>query len=358
MNTDTKPYEPAVVKEVLCKYFDVPSHKSHLAIQERHFPGLGGPQFRYYHFTLTDGKQTHRAFGKTTIYHDREYRALQYLTETIPERQRSTSRAIASLKHQDYSILLLECLEGYSSPLSILSSFRLFPNRAVNIIRLGKEIVDKIYDLQKHSPLMYTPLSSEDTDATPAQPAPISIFEQLRRIKSLPIETKNALHARISAIASNQTLVRRGLVHGQLGMRNIMVRRSNILFIDWEYMQPAGFCLFDPCYMAIMLLMRGVQLLISRAKLDLIEQCLFQHIRTREEGLAENQNRDLIDDGLWFAKCISMVDTLYEHEKSENSWLKAVLRQEHRKIRYLAYRIERDAANGGNSDGSPLRCSE
>src|SRR5205823_6098749 len=119
MNTDTKPYEPAVVKEVLCKYFDVPSHRSHLAVQERRFLGLGGDQFRYYHFTLADGKQTHHAFGKTTLHHDREYRALQYLTKTIPERHRNTSRPIASLKHAGYSMLLLEYLESCSSPLSI-----------------------------------------------------------------------------------------------------------------------------------------------------------------------------------------------------------------------------------------------
>jgi hypothetical protein len=358
MNTDANPYDPAIVKEVLSKYFNMPSHRSQLAIQERHFLGLGGPQFRYYHFTLTDGEQKRRAFGKTTLNHDREYRALQYLTKTIPERQTNTSRPIASLTHGGYSLLLLEYLEGYSSPLSILSSLRLFPNRTLNIIRLGKDIVDKIYDLQKQSPVIYRPLSSKDTDETPGQPVPVSIFKQLEKVKSVSIETKQALHTRISAIVRNQTLVRRGVVHGQLGMRNIMVRRSNILFIDWEYMQSAGFCLFDPCYMATMLLMRSVQLFIPRSKLDIINDCLFQHIRAREDGLTENPNRKFIDDGLWFAKCISMVDTLYEHEGGKNSWLKAVLRQEHRKIKYLAYHIEKDAASGGNSDGSPLRCSE
>ena len=357
MNADPKPYDPSLVKEVLCKYFNMPSHGSHLVIQERHFPGLGGDQFRYYYFTLTAGRQTHRAFGKTTLQHDREYRALEYLTKTIPEQHRHTSRSIASLTHRGYSLLLLEYLKGYSSPLSILSSLRLFPNRALNIIRLGREIVDKIYDLQKHSPVSYTPLSSADTDATPGQPAPTSVFEQLRRIKSLSVETKKALHTRISAVMRTQTLVRRGLVHGQLGMRNIMVRRSNILFIDWEYMQSAGFCLFDPCYMAVMLLMRAVQLLISQPKLDLINQCLFQHIRMREEGLMENSNEKFIDDGLWFAKCVSMVDTLDEYEKGDCSRLKALLSQKHRKIKYLAYDLEKEAKKsqkgvGGRS--SPL----
>jgi hypothetical protein len=354
MNSDAQVYDSAVVKEVLCSYFNMPSDRSHLAIQERRFLGLGGPQFRYYHFTLTDGEHTHRAFGKTTLHHNREYRALQYLTKTIPERHRNTSRPIASLAQSGYSLLVLEYLEGYSSPLSILSSLRLFPNRALNIIRLGKGIVDKIYDLQKHLPVIYRPLSSEDTDATPAQPLPVCIFEQLGRIKSLSIETKKALRTRISAIVNNQTLVRRGLVHGQLGMRNIMVRRSNILFIDWEYMQSAGFCLFDPCYMAIMLLMRAVQLLIPRSKLDMINQCLFQHIRMREEDLTDNSSAKFIDDGLWCAKCLSMVDTLDEYEKGECSPLKALLSQKRRKIKYLAYDLEKEAKKGGDGRSSPL----
>jgi hypothetical protein len=351
MNID----DPAIVKEALCSYFNMPLDRSRLHIQERRFLGLGGRQFRYYHFTLSDGQQTRRAFGKTVLHHDREYRALQYLKKTIPERDRNTTQPIASLTQGDYSLLLLQYLDGYSSPLAILNSLRLFPHRALNIIRLGKEIVDKIYDLQKHSPPLYTPLSSKDTDATPGQPLPISIFGQLRKIKSLSTETKKALHTRISAIVSNQTLVRRGLVHGQLGMRNIMVNRSNILFIDWEYMQSAGFCLFDPCYMATMLLMRSVQLFIPLLKLDMINDCLFQHIRTREDSLTENPNRHFIDDALWFAKCVGMIDTLYEYERGNCSPLKALLKQEHRKINYLTYDLERMPRRAATSCVSPCR---
>jgi len=347
-------YEPSVVKEALCRHFNMPADRSQLAIQERHFLGLGGNQFRYYIFTLTNGKETNRAFGKTTLHHDREYRALQYLAKTIPERHRNTSRPIASLAREDCSLLLLEYLEGYSSPLSILSSFRLFPNRAVNMIRLGKHIVDKIFDLQTQSPVIYSPLSFKDADETPGQPAPISIFKQLERIKCLSIDTKKALRTRLTAIVNSETAVRRGIVHGQLGMRNIMVRRSNILFIDWEYMQSAGFCLFDPCYMVTMLLLRGVQLLIPRSQLDMISDSLFPYIKNREHSLTDGANRKCVDDGLWFAKCLSMVDALYDYEIGQSSWLKALLGQKHRKTKYLAYHIEKDAANYARCQGSRL----
>ncbi len=345
-----------MVKEVLCKYFNMPSDRSHLTMQERHFLGLGGHRIHYYHLTLTDGRLKRYAFGKTTPNHDREYRALQYLMKTIPEGHRNTSRPIAFLEHGGYSLLLLEYLEGYSSPLSILNSLWLFPNRALNITRMGKDIVDKIYDLQKHSQVIYRPLSSKDTDETPGQPShgprPISVFKQLERIESISTETKAALRSRIDSIVNNQTAVRRGVVHGQMGLRNIMMSRSNIVFIDWEYMQTAGFCLFDPCYMTTMLLMRGVQLFIPRSKLDMISKCVFQHIKYLEDRLTEKPNKHFIDDGLWFAKCVSMVDTLYHYERTGCSRLKALLRQEHRKIKYLAYHIEKDAVNGGSCNGS------
>jgi hypothetical protein len=341
MNANDKPYDPSVVRDVLCRHFNMPANKARLTVLEKDFLGLGGPELHYYHFALTDGRQKRSAFGKTVPVHDREYRALQYLATAIPEQSRSTTRPIASLKYGSYSLLLLEYLEGYSNLLSIPSSLRLFPNRALNVARLGEDIVDKIYDLQKEGPLSYGPLSQLDTDKTPGQPVPTSIFKQLKRIKSVSIDTKRALHERISEIVNNRTPVRRGVTHGQLGMRNIMVSGPKILFIDWEYMQATGFCLFDPCYMATMLLMRAVQLFIPQPKLDAINDHLFQHIKDREESLTADANRPFLDDGLWFAKCVAVVDTLYESETAECSRLKALLRQERRKIRYLAYDLER-----------------
>ena len=112
MSAAEKPYDPAVIKDVLCRYFNMSSVRSQLSVQETRFLGLGGPQFRYFRFKLTDGSHTAHAFGKTTLYHDREYRALQYLTTTSPEAQRNASRPIASLQHAGYSFLLLEYLHG------------------------------------------------------------------------------------------------------------------------------------------------------------------------------------------------------------------------------------------------------
>jgi hypothetical protein len=352
MNTNGEPIEPSMVKEVLCEYFNMPSNRSRLTIREKRFLGLGGNRSHYYHFALTDRKVKRCAFGKTTP-DEREYRALQYLMKAIPEEQRNTSRPIALLKNGSHSLLLLEYLAGYSTPLSISNSSCLLPNMALNIIRIGKRIANKIYELQTHSHAGYGPLSFEDTDELPGQPLPISVFRQLEGIQSISTETKAALRGRMDSIVNNQTAVRRGVVHGQMGLRNIMMSRANILFIDWEYMLYRGFCLYDPCYMATMLLMRSVQLFVRRSELDVISSSLFGHIKQLEEHVAEPGNKKFIQDGLWFAKCLAMIDTLWEYEKTECSRLTAFVGGTHRKIRYLAYHIERDAKNAGSSGAVP-----
>jgi hypothetical protein len=353
MSADTK-LDNAVIKEALCKHFNVSSDKSDLAIREKRFLGLGGNEFRYYYFTLTDGARRHRAFGKVAGHLEREYRSLQYLMKTIPEKQRCIGQPIALLKDGNSSLLLLEYLEGYSNSFTIFNSLRFFPNREASITRIGKYMLDGIYDLQKHAPTIYSRLSVEDTSATPGQPVPTSVFRQIEDIKSISIGTKAALRTRINGLLQNQTIVRRGLVHGTLGTRNIMMNRTSIAFIDWAYMQCEGICIYDPCYIATMLLIKGVQLFIPRSKLDRISEALFQHIKIREDSLTPDTNRRFVNDALWFAKCLSMVDTLYEYETGESSQLKAVVGQKHRKIKYLALHIEKDAANGAGCEGSRL----
>jgi len=343
MNTDTT-LNDLSIKEALCKHFNMPADRSDLTTCEKRFPSLGGDQLRHYCFMLKDSRERHRAFGKVAGYIEWEYRVLQYLMKTVPKGQRHIiGPPIALLKDGSHSLLLLEYLEGYSNPFTILNSLRLFPNRALNITRMGKYMLDEIYGLQKHAPAIYRPVSLEDTDATPGQPLPIGVFKQIESIKSISIETKAALHNRINAILQNQIMVRRGMVHGSLGMRNIMVSRSNIAFIDWEYMQYEGLSIYDPCYIATMLLMKGVQLFVPRSKLDMISNSLFKHIEYLEDRLTETKNETFIHDGLWFGRCLAMIDTLWQYERRKGSRLKAALARERRQIEYLAYRIEKDA---------------
>jgi hypothetical protein len=347
MNTNAKLCEPSLVKEVLCKHFNTQSDRAHLTIREKQFAGLGGPQVHYYHFTLADRNAKHRVFGKISPSNEREYRALQYLMKTVSEEQKDIARPIALLKNGTHSLLLLEYLDGYSDPFSIAHALRLIPNRTLNVTKVGRAILEKIYGLQQQYHTIYSPLSTADTDEVPGQPRPIAVAKQLESIKSLSRETKALLQSRINAIVDKRIPIRRGVVHGQMGLRNIMIRRSHIAFIDWEYMQTEGLCIYDACYIVIMLLMRSVELLITRSELAKISDFLFEHIRYLEDRLTEPGKKQFVRDGLSFAKRLGMIDTLWQYETGRRSGLKALLRQRERKIRYLAYAIEKDAENVG-----------
>jgi len=356
MNTDTKLHERSI-KETLCNHFNTPFATSHLTIRERSFPGLGGGQFRYYYFTLRNNATTHRAFGKVAGHLEREYQALQHLVKTIPEEHRHIGHPIALLRDGDQALLLLEYLEGYSNSFTIRSSLRLLPNTYLSITRMGKYILDNIYGLQKHWKTTYSPLSVEDIESTPGQPSPIGVLKQIDTTKALSMETKAALRTRISALLQNQCMVRRGLVHATLGVRNVMFSDSSIAFIDWAYMQEEGLCIFDPCYITTMLLMKGVQLFVPQATLDKINNSLFEHIGQLENQTWQANNNmcmqdpTFIRDGLWFGKTLAMIDTLWQYEQGESSWLRASLTQRHRQLRYLTHRIETDANTGAECNG-------
>jgi hypothetical protein len=361
MNRRTKLNE-ILIKETLCNHFNTSFATSDLAIRERRFFGLGGGEFRYYYFTLTNNGTTHRAFGKVAGRLEQEYEALQHLVKTVPEQHRRIGHPIALLRDRDQALLLLEYLEGYSNSFTIRGSLRLLPNIYLSITRMGECILDSIYDLQRHGQTTYSPLSLDDTKSTPGQPSPIGVLKQIDTINALSRETKATLRTRINALLQNQTMVRRGLVHGTLGVRNVMVRRSCIAFIDWAYMQYEGLCIFDPCYLVTMLLMKAVQLFISQSQLDRMSNLLFEHIEQLENHAWQGNNNmriedpTFIQDGLWFGKSLAMIDTLWQYERPEMSWVKESLTQRRRQLKYLAYRIEKDAVNGGACD-APLRPS-
>ena len=346
MSANDKPYEPAMVKEVLCKHFNTRSTGSQLTIREKQFLGLGGPRIHYYYLTLTADNVRHRAFGKISPKNQQEYRALEYLMRSGREAKRVIARPIGLLQNGDYSMLLLECLDGYSNPFSVLHVLRLSPNTAANITQVGKDILDRLYQLQEQCQTIYTPLSLADIAGAPGQPQPISLLAQLEAVKSISSEAKAQLRSGINRMVNNQVRVRRSVVHGQLGIRNIMMRRSNIAFIDWEYMQTQGLSIYDACYMVIMLVMRSAQLLIPRGGLEKISTSLFHHIRCLEERLTTPGDAGFVQDGLWFATSMAMIDTLWQYETNPGSRLKALIKQKPRKTRYLVRDLERHAKNG------------
>ena len=334
-----------MVKKAICSYYNISLNKSQLKIYKKNFLGLRGDNIHCY-FILRNDKVKHRVFGKIASNNQQEYHNLQYLIKNIPKKDISLPRPIALLKNGDYSLLLLEYLEGYSNPFSAIHSVYPFNERIFKILKVGKNVLNKIYRLQKHFQISYSPLTLYDTDGIPNQPKPVSIFKQLESVQSISDEIKAKLENKINEILKNRIMVRRGMIHGDLGLRNIIINSSKISFIDWDCMQHQGTSLLDPCYFVTLLLMRSVQLLIPKTKANIISESLFQHIKQLEERLTETKYENFISDGIWFGKCIAITDTLWWYEQERhNNFVNALIKRRNHQIKYLAYHLEKVAKN-------------
>ncbi len=333
------------VKKAMCAYFGVRPEKSRLSIHEKNaFSKM--ENCRHYNFVLSNGKKAYRAFGKASPNSGREYNNLRYLSEKLGGNQIVVPKAIGLVKDREYSILVVEYLEGYSRLFSAAQSLSLLPHCARGMLKIGRDVLNAIYELQGRFETTYNPLAVKDIEQTPNQPWPVSISQQLIDVKGISEEVKQKLNNRINGIAKGGVRVRRGVVHGDLGLRNVMMSRDGISFIDWDYMQYRGSSLFDPCYFVIMVLMRCIQMCLLRPKVDLIGRALFEHTRKLEEGSWPVENREGIKDGLWFEKCRAMIDTLWWYEKMEKNWATSVLKQRWRQISYLTNQIKEEARNG------------
>jgi len=297
----------------------------------------------HYVFHLQEGSVQRRVFGKITANSEREYRNLQYVTTGVPAGEMQLSRPIAVVGLPAGPLLLQEYLEGYSPLVSGRRLRYLVPGRTEALIHAGKTVLNTIYRIQQQFRMTWLPLSADDAAGIPNQPKAVGVFRQLETIQALAQETKKRIESRITSILGRNLMVRRGLIHGDLGLRNVLTRNGHISFIDWDYMQEQGFALLDPCYFAVILEMRSLQLMMSKQNVMKIDASLFDHIKDLEGSLIAPNGKPSLDDAIWFGKCLSLIDTLWWYEKDRSNYAAALLKQRGRQIDFLARSLEQEA---------------
>jgi hypothetical protein len=331
-------FNPAQIKEILSGYFNISSNGSRLAIyRKRGFRREDGR--KHCNFVLTTDRTKFRVFGKLGSNSEREYDNLNFLVAKIPREEMILPRPIAILKNKDESLILVEHLSGFSNLSWKIQAMYLFPGRMKRIVKLGRAVLDRIYRLQKYFPTNYSAVTGEDLAGIPNQPVPICFDEQLRSIGSIPATAKKRLSERVRQLVGGGVSVRRGLIHGDLGLRNIMAGGSGISFIDWDFMKLEDLALFDPCYFVTMLALRGIQLFVREAEVNAISGDLLNYVRHLEKEVKGGVSEESFSETIWFAQCISIVDTLWWYEKMEPSPMGQILKQRRRQIRYLARAI-------------------
>jgi hypothetical protein len=109
-------------------------------------------------------------------------------------------------------------------------------------------------------------------------------------------------------------------------------------------MQEWGF-LLDPCYFAVILEMRGLQLFLSRRSVAKIDTLLFNHHKHLGRGCHQRDQHGVHRRWYLVAKCLSLIDTLWWYEKEHANNASALLKQRGRQINFLASSLEREAVN-------------
>lgn len=338
------------IKDILCHHYGVSLSTSRLQISKTNLIGFSGRTV-HYHLILTNGEQRFRTFGKViptgdkpscnTVYGtftptvSTEYNNLQYLAKLTPEQEIFFPRLIELVNAQKYSLLLLEYLEGYSNLSTTLSSL-ILPRREriTQIIEIGKSVLNKLNALQGNF---------SDINYFSLEPECKALMDKLDRIYSLSSETKKNLSVSITERAGKLTRVRKGIIHGDLGPRNILIGRSDVVFLDWEAMQKNRFSLYDSCYFVISLLMRCVQVFISQSQLDHISMVLFRHMINLEKSEATMEEQ-FVRDGVWLGKYLAQFHVLSSYERQlREGGLHPFFRQRRRQIQFLVNMISRDA---------------
>ena len=274
-------------------------------------------------------------FGKLSPSSAREYNNLIFLENSSSKINSFFPKALGLLNTSHSLLLLSEYAESFTN-LSVILSKLIFPdrNRTQKIINIGKLVLRNLNSLQRHSFEIHLGSIEKGT---------VETLEKLKEIRKLSDPIKQNLIKKINNSLNIIPHASKGLSHGDLGSRNILLKKSKVFFVDWEYMKKDGFLFYDPCTFITYLVMRCVQLHISSKEVCCIEKILYNYLNETQNGLAKQGQLYDNEDILNLGKCNSKIETLFEYEKQlKTGALSNFLKQRKRQISYLTYSIEKD----------------
>lgn len=271
----------------------------------------------------------HTAYGDFTADAGTEYANLCWLAEAVPDEKHFHPSVIGLVPAGEMSLLLLERLSGYRNLSSMLSS-RLLPRpgRVPWLIELGGRVLARLAEFQA--------AYSESGVALPKAEC-AAIRRRLESVMSLPAAVRDRLLTEVEALEENLGPVRKGILHGDLGPRNIEIG-PEIAFLDWEAMRRDGLLLYDAAYFVVTFLTRCVQMCLSRSQLEHIAEELWCQLPTT--GRAGDGHTRL-------AQLMALCHVLSAYERdSGGGGLRPILKQRRRQISFLVSQLSREGLHG------------
>jgi len=322
---------------LLCAHFGVARPKARLQMATTNRTGFFGPR-RHLRITLFDGSRRYEAFGKITSRNQvvrcrsvygaltpeagTECRNLQSLRELLPTADMIPA-AIGVVDAGDTTLCVLAYLGGFRNLSGVLSTsaFRRATGRRAVLEDLGRAVLDRIHALQTAcSTLVESPLDAEYE----------ALGRTLQRTSMLSADQKRRVLA--AAERARPARVRMGLIHGDLGTRNVLLRDGHAVIVDWEGMQRDRLALYDPCYFISTLLMRGVQLRLPLSVVRQVRTTLLDHLVMLEREANPDGDTTHEELAVRFAEQLAQAHLLASYERDLGrggawSWLKQRKRQ-------------------------------
>lgn len=327
------------VRRALSTYLDVPPGETRLRAIPTNWTGFFGPR-RHCRFVLTHRSRRFLAFGKIAADGQRaasrsvygtmtpgpeaEYENLKLLERLMP-RPQGTPTLVGLVRAGGLTICLFEYLEGFSNLSAVLaeSLLRRPTARLALLADMGRAVLHRLYAWQPACSRWEVCTLDDELAA---------LRRTLNEVSALLPDARTGFEVTAPAPAPRR---RRGIIHGDLGPRNILVSGQDVTVVDWEGMQRDRLSLYDPCYFVASLVVRGVQLLLPARALRDLRATLMDQVRTLEAALDPDADPDAVGRDVGFAARLAEAHLLAAYGRDLQRRRRWSLTQRRRQVAFL-----------------------
>ena len=326
--------ERDIIKSILCEYYDLPRDRTELRVSRRNVLGFAGENKQYSVYLSALG-HNYKFFGKVSDKTGHEYDNLRFLETNSSLEYIHFPRAVGLINTGKEQLLLLEHIDGVHNFSRILC--RMFiprSHRIEKIVNISKRVLRTIHGVHRNiGEIQIGSLGYEGARA----------LDVVGTIGAIPPPMREKVTKQLYLAIKNAPKVRRGVTHGDLGARNILLTADRVFLVDWEKMQKRGFFCLDSCMFISYLVMRCLQIFVRESSVQDISHRLYRHLTNTKFAFSASGKLQDNEKVIHLAKCFAQIHVLSAYEKQTiRGGFKKIAQLRNRQIKYLVKSIIRD----------------